>query len=55
MKKIIINIGAIIGAGIDFNLFFIDLGYQKGLSNYISINGNATRLNCFIVNLGMRF
>jgi hypothetical protein len=50
-----INIGAIIGAGIDFNLFFIDIGYQKGLSNYISNNGKTARLNGFLVNLGIRF
>jgi hypothetical protein len=44
-----INFGGIIGAGIDFNLFFIDLGYQKGFSDYINNNGKTKRLKYFYI------
>lgn len=49
------NLDAIAGVGADLKMFFIDLGYKYGLNDYISKNGQATPLNGFLVNLGLRF
>jgi hypothetical protein len=49
------NIDAIAGLGVDFRIFFIDLGYKYGLNNFISKNGKSAPLNGFFVNLGVSF
>ena len=49
------NLDAIAGVGVDIRIFFIDLGYKYGLTNFISKNGKSTPLNSYLVNLGVRF
>ena len=49
------NFAAIGGVGLDLSVFFLDLGYKYGLSDFINKNGTATPLNGFNVNAGLRF
>jgi len=49
------NFAAIAGVGLDLRVFFLDLGYKYGLSDFINKNGTATPLNGFNVNAGLRF
>lgn len=44
-----------VGLGVDFLIFFIDLGYEFGLSNVVEGGANESKINTFNANLGVKF
>jgi hypothetical protein len=49
------NLSAIIGAGFDLSILFVDLGYKIGITETISPKtGSGSSLNGFMLNAGVR-
>lgn len=48
------QVAGLLGAGFDLSIFFIDLGYKIGLSDYIKTDKASTSVDYFYTNVGLR-
>ena len=49
-----LHVAGLVGAGIDFGIIFLDLGYKFGITKYIEVDNADSNKNVFIANAGVR-
>lgn len=48
------QVAGLFGAGLDLSIFFVDIGYKIGLSDYIKTDKASTSVDYFYANAGLR-